>query len=315
MTEKIACSLVLLSFFVAGCEPDLGACDQTEALRPVWDDFGIPMYEGQAMLQQSCGFGAFCHSEGVPDRQRFGVPHGMNWDLNVIAFDETVDLDATARMRQMHERTFRDRTIIWRAVASGRMPIGGRAGRDLLESAPGFYRRGANGELEPIPRIDTSEGREIFRNWLACGVPVVERTVPASPEPGYEPVGNVVSEAEVEPLMPVWSDIYERLIEKRCSNAVCHGDAEAGELGLTGQAQALMAMINADPEGEDCGNDLNPMIVPGDPDASLLIHKLEGRDENGNPVCGHVMPIGGSRVSAASVQAIRQWISAGARDD
>jgi hypothetical protein len=295
-----------------GCEPDLGACDQTEALRPVWDDFGAPAYEGQAMLQQSCGFGAFCHTEDVPESQRFGVPRGLDWELGLIAFDDEVDLEATDRLRRMHARTYADRTMIWRSVASGRMPIGGNAGRDLLESAPAYYRRGPNGELEPIARIDTRAGREIFRNWLACGVPIVERTVPARHVPGYVAVGSAVSEAETEPLHPVWSDIYERLIEKRCSNAVCHGDAGAGELTMSSSSEALMALVNVMPEGDDCFDTTSPFIVPGDPDASLFVHKLEGHDATGASVCGRTMPIGGSRVSPASIQAVRDWIAAGA---
>jgi hypothetical protein len=311
----LAAFVVSSSAFSGACETDLGTCDETEALRPVWDDFGAPAYEGQAMLEQSCGFGAFCHSEDVPDRQRFGVPRGLEWDLRVIASDDTVDLEATDRLRHMHERTFRDRDQIWRAVSSGRMPIGGAAGRDLVESAPAYFRRDANGALTPIARIDTAEGREIFRNWLACGVPIVERSVPARGAQGYVPVGHVVSEAETEPLMPAWGDIYERLVEKRCSNAVCHGDARAGELGLLAEADALTALVNVLPEGEDCVGNEHPFIVPGDPDASLLVHKLEGRDETGAPVCGHIMPIGGSRVSAASIDAIRTWIAAGAMPD
>jgi hypothetical protein len=47
-------------------------------------------------------------------------------------------------------------------------------------------------------------------------------------------------------------------------------------------------------------------------DASLLMWKLEGVDNTGAPVCGRSMPVGGARMRAESLAAIRAWIDAGA---
>ena len=62
-----------------GCEEDLGPCGNMEMLAartPVWDIQGLPSYQGQALLDRSCGSGSFCHSVGAEGGDRFGVPGG-----------------------------------------------------------------------------------------------------------------------------------------------------------------------------------------------------------------------------------------------
>jgi len=49
-------------------------------------------------------------------------------------------------------------------------------------------------------------------------------------------------------------------------------------------------------------------VVPGDPDASFLIQKLQGADG----LLGERMPDGGPYLSTATVNVIRQWIQDGA---
>ena len=51
-------------------------------------------------------------------------------------------------------------------------------------------------------------------------------------------------------------------------------------------------------------------IRAGEPDASLLVAKVEGtQDEH---VCGHRMPALGSTLSTGQIASIRQWITDGA---
>ena len=58
------------------------------------------------------------------------------------------------------------------------------------------------------------------------------------------------------------------------------------------------------------GGNLGKVIVPGDPDRSLLIHFLEGRrGEN------HRMPKDSRPLSPAQIDMIRRWIAEGARND
>jgi len=50
------------------------------------------------------------------------------------------------------------------------------------------------------------------------------------------------------------------------------------------------------------------LVAPGDPEASYLIHKLEGRAG----IAGDRMPQGGPFLSSADIAVIRSWIQAGA---
>lgn len=53
-------------------------------------------------------------------------------------------------------------------------------------------------------------------------------------------------------------------------------------------------------------------VVPGDPDGSYLIHKLEGRGD----IVGQRMPrTGGPYLTAGQISIIRRWIELGARND
>ena len=53
------------------------------------------------------------------------------------------------------------------------MPPSGADAAAIRDGAPVFHRIGTS---EPLPEIESTEGREILRNWLACGTPVIERT-------------------------------------------------------------------------------------------------------------------------------------------
>jgi hypothetical protein len=52
-----------------------------------------------------------------------------------------------------------------------------------------------------------------------------------------------------------------------------------------------------------------PVVIPGDPEGSLLAHKMLGTQEQ-----GAVMPPSGA-LSSANIQIIMEWIEAGAFDD
>ncbi len=76
----------------------------------------------------------------------------------------------------------------------------------------------------------------------------------------------------------------------------CHGDS--GGLNIRTYADLMR------------GGNLGKVIVPGDPERSLLIHFLEGRRGE-----SHRMPRGGRRFSPALIQTFRRWIAAGAKMD
>ena len=55
-----------------------------------------------------------------------------------------------------------------------------------------------------------------------------------------------------------------------------------------------------------------PLVIADSPDISPLIWKLEGVDNNGNPVFGSRMPLTGQLLSQSTINSIRDWISEGA---
>lgn len=166
---------------VAGCAPDLGACDMPAARTVVYGvDDGAPAYAGQALIQASCGNGAFCHAELASDR--FGAPAGLDFDLALA-----MTADETDRLRRGQHDAYQWRHEILQQVDDGAMPPGTTGKQVAALGIP--YR--------DLPALDSSAGREILRNWLACGVPVVERTAQDRPASTVA-VGAVVP---ADPLM------------------------------------------------------------------------------------------------------------------
>ncbi len=293
---------------VLGCEPELGPCDVEASLRVVYDESGSPAYEGQAQMIASCGGGSFCHSRAAESTERYGAPQGLDYDLRIAEdeLQETVDA-----LRLSQALTFEDRHRIWYQVEAGLMPVPGAAGAEVLEASPVYSRfDSVTGEPTPLPGLDTEEGQDLLRNWLACRAPLVERTAPVD---DIESVGAVVASRDVTPIEPNWDDIYDRLIVGgRCATGPCHDDSmPAGNLAYPDRMGALTAMVGVAAGGADCAGQ-GDLIVAGDPDASVLIHKLEGRDASGAPVCGARMPDSGARIDPRSIANIRQWIADGA---
>lgn len=105
-------------------------------------------------------------------------------------------------------------------------------------------------------------------------------------------------ELECDPRYPAKFDqIYERLIEGTCSAAPCHGAARAGNL-MFGDADAAYArLLNDDVD--------DPLVIPGDPECSLLMKRLESDDLD------FVMPVR-DPLDDDELCAIRQWIANGA---
>ena len=73
--RPLTCSLLALITSVIGCKRDLGECNldgQTPDGHPISGPAafdiayrltdGLPMYEGQALIQSTCGDGSFCHA-------------------------------------------------------------------------------------------------------------------------------------------------------------------------------------------------------------------------------------------------------------
>jgi hypothetical protein len=323
-----------------GCAVDLGTCDETAARAVVYDGEGIPMYAGQALVSQTCGNG-FCHASTArngadpfnPD-QRYGAPAGLDFDLPV-ATPETPDVAASLRLLQASQaRVAEHAGLVWRSIDSGFMPparVPEVSTQKFAAEGWVFARATRTDPTRALPGLDSAEGRAIARNWLACGAPVVER-VNGTPRPSGAPA--VGDEAPRDPFractgdgdceggkcylalgecgpQPTWGALYASVVRSRCAVSGCHGDAVDAAGGLTlspsDAAAARAALVGAAAASPACSALSLTRVVAGDAAASLLVQKLAGTAE-----CGEQMPLGGPYLAPATVEAVREWVEAGA---
>jgi len=255
----LACSLLLLvagaAAGVGGCKRDLGECNldgQTPDGRPIEGPAafdiayrltdGLPMYEGQALVQSTCGDGSFCHAPGALGADRIGVPAELNFDVALACTDASQDPSCTQpietcdggqtntaycqRLERLHNNQnqinhFAEGMI--QEMRAGAMPPG-EAGRSVRNNTP-WLRKSDDSELPPI---ESDEAQEIVRNWLACQSPVIARTeIAGSVEDELESCPSVDGEIciyngpEGDLPDPVWSEIYWSIMFNEC--VICHG--------------------------------------------------------------------------------------------
>jgi len=332
--------LIGTSFAIAGCQPELGECNEAQANRLVFffsegdPASGTPAYEGQALMQQNCSTGGFCHSPAASGSARKGVPENLNFDVQVACElgSDGMCPEGLApgydRLLANSERTFDHARAIMAEVEAGTMPPSGAEAQGVLDAGGEWFRAAGaatfdsiNGGDTPLPALDTPEGEAILRNWLACGSPVVGATrLPDARDPGQD-CGSMVDVGECfvryeppEPPEPTWDSIYDFFEGSNCVTG-CHDGASDGaadvfmqsNLDLSDQATAYAEMVGVEAEGEDCEG-TGTLIVAGDPDNSLLIDKIE----NATPSCGESMPDGRALLPEEFVAPIRQWIMDGA---
>ena len=106
-----------------------------------------------------------------------------------------------------------------------------------------------------------------------------------------------------------YHDIQEYIFDKSCANSVCHAaPANAGSLNLTYgfSYDDLVGGVPQNPAAAAAGMKL---VDPGNPDNSFLLAKLIGPTA---PEQGARMPFGGGVLHSGKIDAIRQWIEAGA---
>jgi hypothetical protein len=255
--RALAYSLLVLATSVVGCKRDLGECNldgETPDGRPIDGPAafdlayrigdGLPMYEGQALVQSTCGDGQFCHAPAAVGADRIGVPAGLNFDVALACTDESLDPACAQPIEscdggqtntlycQRLERLHGDQANIveWaegmiQEMRAGAMPPG-EAGRSVRNNVP-WIRQSDGSELPPI---ESAEAREIVRNWLACQAPVVARTeLPSDEASQLTPCPSVDDEICIyngpqgDLPEPRWSEIYWSIMFTRC--VVCHGPA------------------------------------------------------------------------------------------
>jgi hypothetical protein len=272
---------VLLTFSGAsllGCGSELGECDKKAAEELVYASNGAVATKGQALLHDSCGNAVFCHSSAANGKARHGAPKGLDFDM----------LPSPKRLEQV----LKHRESIWEQVQSGLMPP------SKLDSVIGDGKWSFDLERRPdapsLPSLSSAEGKAALRNWLACGAPTVSETrVPSWAQPGDGVFG------EGQPV--AWKDLYERVLQPSCALGGCHDRATAaGGLPMRDMCQTRTALLGKGACGET-------NVVPGQPDSSLLVNKLDSK----MPRCGSAMPPAGP-LTASVLAAVRSWIEAGA---
>ncbi len=105
---------------------------------------------------------------------------------------------------------------------------------------------------------------------------------------------------------PNFSEIQENVFTPNCATSGCHLGAGAPQGLVLDEANSYGLLV-------DVASMEDPSILrvePGDPDNSYLIQKLEG-----TATVGGQMPLGGTPLSQATIDIIRQWITEGAIDD
>jgi hypothetical protein len=112
----------------------------------------------------------------------------------------------------------------------------------------------------------------------------------------------------------VYADIFERA--SCAGSGLCHA-GDAGKLPVKDRDSTYRALVNVKAMGvnppnsksENCADSGLMRVVPGKPDDSLLVKKLEGTQP-----CGDPMPIG-NKLSDEQISQVRAWIENGAKDD
>lgn len=105
-------------------------------------------------------------------------------------------------------------------------------------------------------------------------------------------------------LQPTFSSIQSEILTPRCAG--CHTDigrpAPMGLVLLDGRAHGNLVGVGAR------GRAGLIRVVPGDPENSYLIHKVEGR----GGISGQRMPFNGTPLTDGQILVIKRWIELGA---
>ena len=116
--------------------------------------------------------------------------------------------------------------------------------------------------------------------------------------------GGGVDQSPPQGLVPTFASIQANVFTPTCAKVLCHGGA-AAQQGLRLDAGFSYGnLINvASPQDPN-----QTRVIPGDPDNSLIVHKLEGTQ-----TVGARMPDNGPYLQQSTIDVIRVWIANGAQ--
>lgn len=100
------------------------------------------------------------------------------------------------------------------------------------------------------------------------------------------------------------ADIQEIFDRRGCSSSTCHGSAQQAGMDLrTGAAYGSLVGVTASTESI-------VRVIPGDPDGSYIVMRVEARQSVGSR-----MPLGGDPLDAVDLANLRNWIARGAPEN
>jgi outer membrane protein assembly factor BamB len=110
-----------------------------------------------------------------------------------------------------------------------------------------------------------------------------------------------------------FSAIYTQIMAQRCAGPVCHSSTSTGgSFNIPSGATASTvrgSLLNKPASGSECKTGGMSLVVPSNPDLSLLYRKLTDM-----PPCGSRMPVTGP-LTAEEIGRVRTWIANGALDN
>jgi mono/diheme cytochrome c family protein len=299
MRSVVGFGLVGMCVALMGCGADLGTCDSAASEQLVYLN-GVPYFEGQGLVQQSCA-GAQCHTVGAVGAARSGVPHSLDFDVEVLTAQSQEDrLDALRDGISL----IRDKaTELWTLIDNGEMPPGRAGERPKLA-----WKRDLEGVVDAnLDGIDTADGRDIVRNWLACGSPIVSATddSPYADQAARFGVVRPAGDARVE---ATWESVYANVLTQCAS---CHRPGSTfPDLDLSSSDTAYTELVGGSAmSGGACSGRI--LVTPNDCQGSVLYKKLQPAGM-ATDLCGDAMPLGGTAIPTDQLQAVCDWITAGA---
>jgi hypothetical protein len=114
-------------------------------------------------------------------------------------------------------------------------------------------------------------------------------------------MNNTTARAPIQGLQPTLASIQDNVFTPICT--ACHTGGGAPQ-GLQLDAGVSASKLINVPVPRDTNL---TRVIPGDPDHSFLINKLEGTQ-----TIGARMPLGGPFLDPSTIAVIRQWIANGA---
>ena len=142
----------------------------------------------------------------------------------------------------------------------------------------------------------------------ATPAPTVTGTPPSTST--VTPTASPSPSPTVTPTLSAFGQIQQTIFNTTCTDAFCHDlQGQMGGLVLV-EGQSYANLVGVVPQNAAAAAAGLLRVTPNDPDKSFLVTKVAGQPPL---VEGSQMPLGKTPLTAAQVQLIRDWISAGAQ--